>query len=215
MKLDCGDRLVVASHNEGKVRELQSLLAPFDLQIVSAAELKLPEPDETGVSYEENAALKARAAASESGILSLADDSGFAVEALGGDPGIYSARWAGPTRDFGAAMQLVHDKVLEVGKDNSTNLAAQKCSFIAVLCLADPQGQTKYFRGEVEGTIAWPPRGTQGFGYDSLFLPTGYSRTFGEMDAGEKHGWQPGQVGLSHRARAFSKFASEYFQLEA
>jgi XTP/dITP diphosphohydrolase len=199
-----GDRLVVASHNPGKVREIEELVRPFGLTIATAAALGLDEPEETGTTFEENAALKALAAARTSGLPALADDSGLAVDALGGDPGIYSARWAGPSKDFAIAMRLVEDKLQDLG---ATAPEQRKARFVAVLCLAFPDGASEFFRGEVEGTLVWPPRGAQGFGYDPMFLPDGYEDTFGEMSADAKHGWSHGGDGLSHRARAFARFA--------
>lgn len=199
--------LVVASHNPGKVREIIDLLGPYGFDIRSAAELGLPEPEETGETFEANAILKARAAAETSGLPSLADDSGLAVEALGGDPGIYSARWAGPDKDFARAMRLVEEKLQEAGAARSEQ---RRAHFVSVLALALPDGSVEAFEGRVDGNLVWPPRGDQGFGYDPMFLPGGHNRTFGEMSAEEKHGWRPGQgEGLSHRARAFRLFARE------
>jgi XTP/dITP diphosphohydrolase len=192
-----GDRLVMATHNAGKLRELADLVAPFGLSVVSVAELGLPEPEETGTTFEENAALKATAAAKASGLLALADDSGLAVTALGGAPGVYSADWAGPTRDYASAMKSIADKLDAVGAATPADRAA---SFVSVLCLAAPDGETEFFRGEVHGTVTWPPRGPEGFGYDPLFIPEGEGRTFGEMSRAEKQT-------MSHRARAFRTFA--------
>jgi XTP/dITP diphosphohydrolase len=200
-----GDRLVVATHNRGKLREIADLVRPFGLEIVSAGALGLPEPEETGTSFEENARLKALASAAASGLPALADDSGVVVDALGGEPGIHSARWAGPNRDFAEAMRLVEERLQAVG---ATTPAKRTARFVAVLCLAFPDGSAETYRGEVAGTIVWPPRGGQGFGYDPFFLADGYERTFGEMTAEVKHGWKMGTGdGLSHRARAFAKFA--------
>ncbi|MBO6894496.1 MAG: RdgB/HAM1 family non-canonical purine NTP pyrophosphatase [Roseibium sp.] len=198
-------KLVVASHNKGKIREINELLAPFGFDVVSAGELDLPEPDETGLTFEENAALKADASASASGLPALADDSGFCVEALDNDPGIYSARWAGPDKDFAMAMRTIEEKLASIGANTP---AQRRGSFVAVLCLAWPDGHKEYFRGEVEGQVVWPPRGTQGFGYDPIFQPDGHERTFGEMSSEEKHGWSRDTEALSHRARAFQLFAS-------
>lgn len=202
-KLEPG-RLVVASHNKGKIREINELLAPYGFDVVSAGELNLPEPEETGTTFEANAALKAVAAAEGSGLPSLADDSGFCVAALGGDPGIYSARWAGPDKDFAMAMRTIEEKLQTVssGQEHS-----RRGSFVAVLCLAWPDGHQEYFRGEVEGDVVWPPRGTEGFGYDPMFQPDGHDRTFGEMSPEEKHGLSDERAPLSHRARAFTLFA--------
>jgi len=200
-KLEPG-RLVVASHNKGKVREILELLQPFGFDVVSAGELNLPEPEETGVTFEENAELKAVAAAKASGLPSLADDSGFCVAALGGDPGIYSARWAGPDKDFAMAMRNVEEKLQQKG---ATGAADRRGSFVAVLCLCWPDGHTEFFRGEVDGDLVWPPVGERGFGYDPMFRPDGHERTFGEMSSEEKHGWSREKPALSHRARAFQK----------
>ena len=201
-KLD-GGRLVVATHNKGKLAEIGDLIAPFGLEAVSAGSLGLPEPEETGLTFEANAELKARAAAEASGLPALADDSGLAVTALGGDPGIYSARWAGADKDFGRAMRNVEEKLQAAG---AVTPEARRAYFVAALCLAWPDGHVETFRGEVHGTLVWPPRGDRGFGYDPMFLPEGETRTFGEMPSEEKHGWGRGD-GLSHRARAFALFA--------
>lgn len=199
-------KLVVASHNAGKVREINDLVVHFGIETTSASEIDLPEPEETGTTFEENARLKALAAATASGLPALADDSGLAVEALGGDPGIYSARWAGPDRDFAQAMRNVEEKLQQAGANSPE---ARGAKFVAALCLAWPDGHMEDFLGEVHGQLVWPPRGTLGFGYDPMFLPDGHERTFGEMSAEEKHGWTPGQPeGLSHRARAFARFAA-------
>ncbi|MHA1559380.1 MAG: RdgB/HAM1 family non-canonical purine NTP pyrophosphatase [Alphaproteobacteria bacterium] len=201
-----GDRLVVASHNSGKIAEIEALIRPFGIEIVAASALELDEPDETGSTFEENAAIKAVAAAKVSGLIALADDSGLAVDALDGDPGIYSARWAGPEKDFGRAMRLVEKQLMNA---NAATPADRRARFVAVLCLATPDGHTRHWRGEVEGVIVWPPRGEQGFGYDPIFKPDGHDRTFGEMSASEKHGWRPPSDPLSHRARAFARFARD------
>ncbi|MEF2072063.1 RdgB/HAM1 family non-canonical purine NTP pyrophosphatase [Consotaella aegiceratis] len=197
--------LLVASHNEGKVREFRELLAPFGFVVTSAAERDLPEPEETGTTFEENARLKAVAAATASGLPALSDDSGLCVDALDGAPGIYSARWAGGGRDFAMAMRNIEEKLQAAGATTPDKRGAR---FVAVLCLAWPDGATQEFRGEVEGMIVWPPRGELGFGYDPVFLPNGFDKTFGEMESSAKHGWSPGQSeALSHRARAFRLFA--------
>jgi len=205
-KLD--GKIVVASHNAGKLREIADLIAPFGLEARSAAEFGLPEPDETGTTFEENAYIKALAAAIATGLPALSDDSGMCADALDGQPGVYTANWAETpdgTRDFGAAMQKVEDLLREKGAVDAKDRTAR---FVAVICLAWPDGHAEYYRGEVEGTLIWPPRGALGFGYDPVFLPDGYDRTFGEMTAEEKHGWKPGNANaLSHRARAFEKFA--------
>ena len=190
-----GNRLVIASHNPGKVEEIAALLAPFAIETVAAGLLGIPEPEETGDSFEANAALKARAAAVASGLPALADDSGLVVPALGGAPGIYSARWAGPAKDFHLAMERVHR---ELGDKD------RRARFVAVLALARPGGDIDLFRGEVEGSLIWPPRGARGFGYDPMFVPLGGTLTFGEMDPVEKHR-------ISHRARAFAKLVEHCF----
>jgi XTP/dITP diphosphohydrolase len=203
-----GNRIVVASHNAGKLREIADLIAPFGLEARSAADYGLPEPDETGTTFEENAEIKALAAAKATGLPALSDDSGLCVDALGGEPGVYTANWAETedgTRDFAMAMRKVEDKLQAAG---ATTPAARTGRFVAVICLAFPDGAVEHYRGEAEGQLVWPPRGTTGFGYDPVFVPNGFDITFGEMTAEEKHGWKPGQEqALSHRARAFQKFA--------
>lgn len=197
--------LLVASHNQGKIAEFRDLLGPLGFEVVSAADKGLPEPEETGSTFEENAQIKSLAAARATGLVALSDDSGLAVDALGGAPGIHSARWAGPDKDFAMAMRQIEEKLQATGAVRPDQRSAR---FVAVLSLARPNGTTTEFRGEVEGTLVWPPRGTAGFGYDPMFLPDGFDRTFGEMTAQEKHGWTPGQeTALSHRARAFKLFA--------
>ncbi|HEY0313654.1 MAG TPA: RdgB/HAM1 family non-canonical purine NTP pyrophosphatase [Allosphingosinicella sp.] len=189
-------KLVVASHNEGKVREIRALLAPYGIEPVSAAELDLPEPDEIGVNFIENADLKARQAADLSGLPALADDSGLCVEALGDRPGIFSARWAegaDGSRDFHRAMQRVEDELQALGPEISRD-----AHFACALAIVWPDGESEWFEGRVEGTLVWPPRGASGFGYDPIFLPLGRDETFGEMDQAEKHR-------ISHRAEAFRK----------
>jgi len=195
--LERGERLVVATHNPGKLREIEALVAPFGLSVVSAGALGLPEPEETGVTFEDNAELKAVAAATASGLPALADDSGLAVEALGGAPGVYSARWAGPAKDFAAAMRSVEAKLEALGAAPE----ARKAHFVAVLALAFPDGSCDLFRGEVHGRLAFPPRGSNGFGYDPIFVPEGHDLTFGEMEPDRKQA-------MSHRARAFATFAA-------
>ena len=187
-----GARIVVASHNEGKVRELAELFAPYDVDCVSAASLGLPEPEETGASFAENAALKAEAAANASYMTAIADDSGLDVAALGGAPGIHSARWGGEERDFGLAMQRVHRELEAKGASDL------RANFVCALALAAPERPARVFEGRVFGTLAWPPRGYRGFGYDPIFVPEGYTQTFGEMAPAEKNA-------LSHRMRAFEK----------
>lgn len=212
MNLQRGTRLVVATHNKGKLAEIRDLIGPFGLDAVSAGELGLPEPPETGTTFEENAFAKAYAAASASGLLALSDDSGLCVDALGGAPGVHTADWAekpdGSGRDFMMAMEKVEAALRQKG---AVAPGQRTGRFVAVLCLCAPDGTAEYFRGEVEGTLVWPPRGDMGFGYDPVFQPDGHAVTFGEMPAGEKHGWEAGRgdLGLSHRARAFAKFARE------
>jgi XTP/dITP diphosphohydrolase len=197
-------RLIIATHNSGKLTEMRELLAPFGIEAISAGEMGLPEPEETGTTFRDNARIKARAAAVASDWPAFADDSGLAVDALGGAPGIYSARWAGVEKDFGRAMQEVEDKLKERG---ATTPERRKAHFVAALCVAWPDGHVEDFEGRVDGTLVWPPRGNKGFGYDPMFLPDGYTRTFGEMTSDEKHGLPPRGLGLSHRARAFVKLA--------
>jgi XTP/dITP diphosphohydrolase len=197
-------RLVVATHNAGKLREIRELLMPYGVEAVSAAELGLAEPEETGRSFLENARIKACAAAAASGLPALADDSGLAVDALDGAPGIHSARWAGSDRDFGRAMRMVEDKLRERGARSPHE---RKAHFVCALCVAWPDRHVEEFEAAVDGKLVWPPRGDQGFGYDPMFLPDGHSRTFGEMSSEEKHGLPPRGAGLSHRARAFRRLA--------
>ncbi|MBP2463214.1 MULTISPECIES: RdgB/HAM1 family non-canonical purine NTP pyrophosphatase [unclassified Rhizobium] len=199
--------IVVASHNAGKIREIAELIGPFGFSAKSAAELKFEEPDETGTTFEENAAIKALASAKASGLPALSDDSGIVIDALDGAPGVYTANWAereDGTRDFAMAMQKVEDALQKKG---ATTPDKRSCRFVSVLCLAWPDGHTELFRGDVEGVVAWPPRGAAGFGYDPIFQPEGHETTFGEMTSEEKHGWKPGdEHALSHRARAFKLF---------
>ena len=199
--------IVVASHNAGKIREIEDLIGPFGFSAKSAAELKFEEPDETGTTFEENATIKALASAKASGLPALSDDSGLVIDALGGAPGVYTANWAEKedgTRDFAMAMEKVEKALSEKGVTDAKDRTAR---FVSVLCLAWPDGHTELFRGEVEGRVVWPPRGDKGFGYDPVFQPEGYETTFGEMSAEEKHGWKPGDTeALSHRARAFKIF---------
>jgi len=197
-------RLVIATHNAGKLREMRELLLPYGIEAVSAGELGLPEPEETGTSFAENARIKACAAATTAGLPAFADDSGLAVDALDGNPGIYSARWAGPDKDFRHAMQTVENELRARG---ALTPERRKAHFVSALCVAWPDGHVEAFEARVDGTLVWPPRGDKGFGYDPMFLPDGHSRTFGEMAAEEKHGLPPKGRGLSHRARAFLKLA--------
>ncbi len=189
-------RLVIASHNPGKIREIGDLVRPFDVEVVSAGDLNLPEPEETETTFVGNAVLKAQAAVEGSGLPALADDSGLAVTALGGDPGIYSARWAGPAKDFAVAMKKVQD-ALGDAEDRSAK-------FVCALALAWPDGHVESFEGEVHGALSWPPRGAKGFGYDPIFIPDGFQITFGEMEPEKKHG-------MSHRALAFRQMVDACF----
>lgn len=192
-------KLVIASHNAGKVREIRALLGPLGIDPVSAGELGLPEPEETGTSFVANAELKARASADLSGLPALADDSGLCVDALGGDPGIFSARWAGPEKDFGLAMRLVEEHLQRAGAE-----AGRDAHFICALSIAWPDGHVESFEGRVDGVLVWPPRGDKGFGYDPMFVPLGRAETFGEIDPAEKHA-------MSHRADAFAKLVAGVF----
>ncbi|WP_447728198.1 RdgB/HAM1 family non-canonical purine NTP pyrophosphatase [Sphingomonas koreensis] len=196
-------KLVIASHNEGKVREIRALLAPYGMEPVSAASLGLPEPDETGTTFVANAELKAMQAADLSGLPALADDSGLCVDALGGDPGIFSARWAGPTRDFGLAMELVEKNIRDKAVDGVPP-PSRDAHFVCALALAWPDGHVEWFEGRVDGILVWPPRGKNGFGYDPMFLPDGNIETFGEMDPDAKHA-------MSHRADAFRQLVAAVF----
>jgi XTP/dITP diphosphohydrolase len=196
--------VVIATHNPGKLKEMHELLAPYGVAAQSAGELGLAEPEETGNSFRANARIKATAAAKATGRVSFADDSGLVVEALGGEPGIHSARWAGEGKDFRGAMNRIQTLLIERG---AREPAQRRAHFIAALCLAWPDGHLEEFEGRVDGVAVWPPRGDKGFGYDPLFLPDGHERTFGEMTADEKHGLPPKGQGLSHRARAFVMLA--------
>lgn len=191
-------QLVIASHNPGKVREIAELLGPYGVEPISAGELDLPEPEETGTTFVANAELKARIAADLSGLPALADDSGLCVDALGGDPGIFSARWAGESKDFDLAMRLVEDRL------NEEPDMARSAHFTCALALAWPDGHVEWFEGRVDGTLVWPPRGGNGFGYDAMFLPDNGTETFGEMDAAAKHA-------ISHRADAFRQLVAAVF----
>ena len=197
-------RLVIATHNPGKLAEMRELLAAYGVGAISAGELGLPEPKETGTTFRANARIKAEAAARASGEPAFADDSGLAVDALGGEPGIFSARWAGPSKDFSIAMRKVEAKLNAIGAATPDKRRAQ---FVSALCVAWPDGHAEEFEARVDGTLVWPPRGNKGFGYDPMFMPDGHARTFGEMDSIEKHGLPPRGKGLSHRARAFLKLA--------
>jgi XTP/dITP diphosphohydrolase len=193
------DKIVVASHNPGKVREIADLLRPLGIDTVSADELDLPEPEETETTFEGNARLKAEAAAAASGLAALSDDSGLCVDALGGAPGIFSARWAGPSKDFRIAMQKVEH---ELRDRYALSPDQRNAHFVCALCLAIPGQEPRVYRGEVHGVMVWPPRGERGFGYDPVFQPEGHQITFGEMDPDAKHA-------MSHRARAFAQLVGE------
>ena len=197
-------RLVIATHNPGKLAEMRELLAPHGVVAVSAGELGLGEPEETGKTFEANARIKAIAAAQAARLPAFADDSGLVVEALDGAPGIYSARWAGPSKDFNEAMARIERLLQERG---ATAADKRKAHFVSALCVAWPDDHLEEVEARADGTLVWPPRGTAGFGYDPMFLPEGYTRTFGEMTSVEKHGMPPLGLGLSHRARAFVKLA--------
>ena len=197
-------KLVIATHNPGKLAEMRELLAPYGVDAISAGELNLPEPEETGMSFRDNARIKAQSAASATGLPAFADDSGLAVDALSGAPGIYSARWAGPDKNFRRAMETIEQKLHEAG---AITPERRKAQFVSALCVAWPDGHVEEFEARVDGTLVWPPRGDQGFGYDPMFLPDGHARTFGEMPSEEKHGLPPRGKGPSHRARAFVKLA--------
>ncbi len=198
------DRVVIATHNPGKLAEMRELLAPYGIGAISAGELGLAEPDENGMTFTENACIKAVAAARAAKLPALADDSGLAVEALAGAPGIHSARWPGADRNFHRAMEKIEEELRQRG---ATTPERRRAHFVSALCLAWPDGHTEEFEARVAGTLVWPLRGDRGFGYDPMFLPDGQERTFGEMSSEEKHGLPPRGKGLSHRARAFLKFA--------
>jgi XTP/dITP diphosphohydrolase len=197
-------RLVIATHNPGKLAEMRELLAPYGIEAVSAGELGLSEPDETGTSFVANARIKAIAAARAAKLPAFADDSGLVVDALDGAPGIFSARWAGEAKDFNAAMTRIERLLQERG---ATTPDKRTAHFVSALCVAWPDGHLEEVEARADGTLVWPPRGSAGFGYDPAFLPDGHDRTFGEMTSVEKHGLPPLGLGLSHRARAFVKLA--------
>ena len=192
MMLPRGSQLVVASHNEGKVREIKALLGPHGIQAIGAGALGLPQPEETGATFAANAEIKAQASAKASHHAALADDSGLCVEALDGAPGVYSARWAGPTKDFRIAMNRLHDELRHRGLSTST------AKFVCALCIAMPSGEARVFEGEVHGHLSFPPRGLRGFGYDPIFVADGMEQTFAEIEPAQKHA-------MSHRARAFER----------
>ena len=195
---------MIATHNPGKLTEMRELILPYGLQAVSAGELGLSEPQENGATFRENARHKAICAAVASGLPAFADDSGLAVDALAGEPGIHSARWAGGEKNFQRAMEMVEEKLRARGARTPSQ---RKAHFVCALCIAWPNRHVEEFEARVDGTLVWPPRGQQGFGYDPMFLPDGHARTFGEMPSREKHGLPPAGSGLSHRARAFLKLA--------
>ena len=197
-------KLVIATHNPGKLAEMRELLAPHGVEAVSAGELGLGEAEESGKTFEANARIKAVAAAQAAKLPAFADDSGLVVDALDGAPGIYSARWAGPNKDFNAAMAQIERLLRERGATTPDKRGAQ---FVSALCVAWPDGHLEEVVARADGTLVWPPRGTSGFGYDPMFKPDGFDRTFGEMTSVEKHGLPPLGLGLSHRARAFVKLA--------
>ena len=192
------DRLLIASHNAGKVREIGALLAPFSVEVISAGQLDIEEPEETETTFTGNATLKAHFSAKASGLPALSDDSGLVVPALNGDPGIYSARWGGPEKDFNLAMRKVEEALQASGSDD------RSAYFICALCLAWPDGHEEIFEGRVDGTLVWPGRGDRGFGYDPIFVPDGFDITFGELDPDAKHG-------MSHRADAFNQLVDACF----
>ncbi|WP_158932830.1 RdgB/HAM1 family non-canonical purine NTP pyrophosphatase [Acidisphaera sp. S103] len=195
-KLTPARKLVLASHNKGKLREIEALLRPLGIEVVSAGALGLPEPEEDAPDFAGNARIKALAAAIATGLPALSDDSGFCVAALDGAPGVYSARWAGPAKDFGQAMTSVHERI----GDNPD----RRAWFVAALCLAWPDGHTETFLGRIDGAVVWPPRGDKGFGYDPMFVPAGSGQTFGEIEPDQKHA-------VSHRARAFAQLLMACF----
>ena len=194
-----GDKMVVASHNPGKIREIRDLLEPYGVEAISAGDLNIPEPEETGSTFAENARLKARACADAANLPALADDSGLEVAALAGAPGIYSARWGGEAKDFGLAMEKVHQALQQ---EEATTPKQRRANFACALCLSLPDGSDRIYEGKVFGHIDWPPRGDHGFGYDPIFVPEDHEITFGEMDPAAKHA-------MSHRARAFKKFIAD------
>ncbi|HWK44987.1 MAG TPA: RdgB/HAM1 family non-canonical purine NTP pyrophosphatase [Stellaceae bacterium] len=203
-----GDALVLATHNKGKLREIAALMAPFQVRVTAAGDLGLPEPEETGTTFIENAVLKAQAAAGPTGLPALADDSGMVVPALDGAPGLYSARWAGPDKDFGFAMARVERELAErelAGREGATGSTDRRAAFVSALALAWPDGHVESFEGRIEGRLVFPPRGTLGFGYDPIFMPDGYDQTFGELDPAVKHR-------IGHRARAFNQLVEACFR---
>jgi XTP/dITP diphosphohydrolase len=204
-KIKPSNKLIIASHNQGKVREIRDLLGPLGLQLISAANLDLPEPEETAGTFSGNARLKAEAATFSTGLPAFADDSGLVVDALNGKPGIFSARWAGDNKDFAMAMAKINSALCEMDLEHKIH-ASRSASFFCALALAWPDNTTEIFEGSISGALCWPPRGGNGFGYDPMFIPSGYDETFGEFDQKLKHS-------ISHRAKAFAKFLS-YVQNE-
>ena len=204
-KIKPSNKLIVASHNRGKVTEIRDLLEPLDLELISAANLDLPEPEETASTFSGNARLKAQAATLSTGLPAFADDSGLVVDALNGNPGIFSARWAGDNKDFAMAMAKVNSDLCKIDAEHKVH-ASRSASFFCALALSWPDNTVEIFEGSIDGTLCWPPRGDNGFGYDPIFIPTGYDETFGEFDQKVKHS-------ISHRAKAFTKFLS-YVQNE-
>jgi XTP/dITP diphosphohydrolase len=197
-------QLVIATHNPGKLAEMRELLAPYGIEAISAGELGLAEPEETGTTFAANARIKAVAAAMAAKLPAFADDSGLVVDALDGAPGLFSARWAGSTKDFNAAMSRIERLLQERGASTPDR---RKAHFVSALCVAWPDDHLEEVEARADGTLVWPPRGTAGFGYDPMFMPDNFDRTFGEMTSLEKHGLPPLGLGLSHRARAFVKLA--------
>ena len=199
-KIRPSNKLIIASHNQGKVNEIGDLLGPLGLELFSAANLDLPEPEETAGTFSGNARLKAEAAAFSTGLPAFADDSGLVVDALNGNPGIFSARWAGDNKDFAMAMAKINSALFKIDLENKVR-ASRSASFFCALALAWPDNTTEIFEGSISGALCWPPRGENGFGYDPMFIPSGYDETFGEFDPKVKHS-------ISHRAKAFAKFLS-------
>jgi XTP/dITP diphosphohydrolase len=195
--------LVIASHNKGKVKEIKDLLIPLKIEVFSANELMIPEPEETANTFNGNSELKAMASAKASNLPSLADDSGLVIDALNGQPGIYSARWAGPKKDFTIAIKKVHEALRKVDREKK-EITLRSARFVCSLALAWPDGKVAIFEGTIEGTICWPPRGNMGFGYDPIFVPIGHEKSFGEVDPEWKNS-------ISHRAEAFSKFLTHIY----
>ena len=199
-KIKPSNKLIIASHNQGKVDEIRDLLGPLGLELISAANLDLPEPEETAGTFSGNARLKAEAATFSTGLPAFADDSGLVVDALNGNPGIFSARWAGDNKDFAMAMAKINSALCEMDLEHKIH-ASRSASFFCALALAWPDNTTEIFEGSISGALCWPPRGENGFGYDPMFIPSGYDETFGEFDPKVKHS-------ISHRAKAFAKFLS-------